>query len=130
MEKVLLKCSIFIITLILLLNFFTAICYADDNFDFNPYGNNATTTGDVDPDPIINPIKKVAGVVISAIKIIGTGIALIMIAVISIKYMVAAPGDRADIKKSSIQYVVGAIILFGASQILGILIKFFSGLVS
>ena len=38
--------------------------------------------------------------------------------------MVAAPGEKADIKKSSIQYVVGAIVLFGVVGILTIISNF------
>lgn len=126
MEKVLCKSIIFLIMLILLLNIFTAISYAD-NYDLSPYKNSASAPDNA--NKIINPTKKVAGIIVSAVRITGTGIALIMITVIGIKYMVAAPGDRADIKKSSIQYVVGAIIVFGSSQILALMVKVFPGLI-
>ena len=36
----------------------------------------------------------------------------------------AAPGDRADIKKYAMNYVIGAMILFGAAGILGIVQRF------
>ena len=127
MRKVLCKSLICVITLILLLNIFTAISYAD-NFDLSPYGNNASAPGNA--NKIIGPTKKVAGIIVSAVRITGTGIALIMITVIGIKYIIASPGDRADIKKSSIQYVVGAIIVFGSSQILALMVNILPGLVS
>jgi hypothetical protein len=38
--------------------------------------------------------------------------------------MMSAPGDRADIKKHSINFVIGAFILFGLQFILGIIAKF------
>lgn len=132
MEKVLCKSLFCLITLMLLLNFFTAISYADEtssNFDLKKYGNDAKVSKGTDVSQIINPTRKVAGIIVSAVRITGTGIALIMITVIGIKYMVAAPGDRADIKKSSIQYVVGAIIVFGSSQILALMVKVFPGLI-
>ena len=39
------------------------------------------------------------------------------------KYMSSAPSDRADIKKHAIAYVIGAIILFGVTGILSIIIE-------
>lgn len=55
-------------------------------------------------------------------KVIGIGISVIIIMVIACKYMLAAPGDRADIKKNAVPFVIGAIVLFGASNLLDILI--------
>ena len=39
------------------------------------------------------------------------------------RYMLSSAGDRADIKKHAIAYVVGAVILFGVTWILGILVN-------
>ena len=52
-----------------------------------------------------------------------------MISVVAMKYLMAAPGDRADMKKASIQYVVGAVIVFGAANILTILVNAFTNMV-
>ena len=62
--------------------------------------------------------------IIVVVRIIGITVAILMLFVIAIKYMVAAPGEKADIKKSSTIYVVGAIILFGVTTILGIISDF------
>ena len=69
-------------------------------------------------------ITNIIGAMINIAQIIGTGVAIIMLIVIAIKYISAAPGDKADIKKHAIVYVVGAIVLFAASSILGIVKKF------
>ena len=47
-----------------------------------------------------------------------------MITVLAMKYMLAAPSEKADIKKHAIPYVVGAIIMFSVSGILSILQNF------
>ena len=47
-----------------------------------------------------------------------------MLIVLAIKYISAAPGDKAEIKKHAVVYVVGAIILFAATGILGIVKNF------
>ena len=55
---------------------------------------------------------------------IGIGLALLMILILGTKYMLSSAGDRAEIKKHAVAYVVGAIVLFAASGILEILKNF------
>lgn len=98
------------------------------NFDLSLYGNDATPSDGTNATEIREATTTLAGIIVSGVRVAATGIALIMITIIAIKYILAAPGDRADLKKSSFQYIVGAIIVFGSAQILGILIDSFSGL--
>ena len=72
---------------------------------------------------------RIIGAIISIVQIIGTGVAIIMLIVLAIKYISAAPGDKADIKKHAVVYIVGAIVLFAATGILGI-VKNFAGNIS
>ncbi len=65
-----------------------------------------------------------AKTVVTIIRIAGITIAIVMLLGIAIKYMVSSAGDRADIKKHAVAYVVGAFILFGAVGIIGALNKF------
>ena len=44
--------------------------------------------------------------------------AVIMLIVLAIKYVSAAPSEKADIKKSAIVYVIGAVLLFAATGVL------------
>ena len=68
--------------------------------------------------------NKIIGTVISAARIIGVCFAVVMLLAIAMKYMTAAAGDKADIKKSAVAYVVGAIVLFAVTGILTIIEKF------
>ena len=54
-------------------------------------------------------------------RIVCVSIAIVILLVISMKYMMSAPGDRADIKKHAIHYVISAVILFGVTGILTII---------
>lgn len=56
--------------------------------------------------------------IIVAVKVIAVAVAIVMLLTIAMKYMMASPGDRADIKKNAIPFVIGAFVLFGASGIL------------
>ena len=69
-------------------------------------------------------VSNVIGVIIGIARVIGMGIALIMLAVVAIKYMVAAPDEKANIKNRAVAYIVGATILFAATGILTIIQKF------
>lgn len=70
--------------------------------------------------------KNIVGSILSITKVIAVGVALIMLVVLAIKYMSAAPGDKADIKKHAVVYVTGAVVLFGSAGILSIIEKFAS----
>jgi len=72
--------------------------------------------------------QNIIGAVITIVQVIGTGVAIIMLIVLAIKYISAAPGDKAEIKKHAVVYVVGAIVLFAATGILGIVKNFASNI--
>ena len=79
---------------------------AVDPGTLNPDTNNASG--------VTNMFNSVIGIV----QVVGTGIAIIMLIVLAIKYLTAAPEGKAEIKKSAIIYVVAAVILFAAVNIL------------
>ncbi len=61
--------------------------------------------------------------IIGVIQIAGVGIAVIMLLYIAIKYMMAAPSEKADFKKTAINFVIGAVIIFAATGILELIKK-------
>ena len=62
--------------------------------------------------------------IINIAQIIGMGVAIIMLIVLAIQYIAAAPEGKAEIKKNSTIYIVGAIILFSAAALLQIIKNF------
>lgn len=85
------------------------------NFDFSNFENQTAS------EQLMSPVETVMGGIIAAMRIVFTAIAFIMLMYIGIKYIAAAPGERAELKKSAVQFVVGAVILFGAAGILTVL---------
>ena len=69
-------------------------------------------------------ILKVIQAILVVTQVIGIGVAVIMLIVLAIKYISASPGDKAEIKKHMVVYVVGAVLLFGAAGILEIIKRF------
>lgn len=68
-------------------------------------------------DKITNPMKVIIGI----FQVVAVGIGSIMLVVLAIKYMAAAPGDKAEIKKHVVVYIVGACMAFASSGIVGII---------
>ena len=94
------------------------ISYAgNSNFNLSGFengdGGNATTS-----------IRDASGGILNIVRVACVGIALIMLTVLGAKYMLAAPNDRAEIKKHAVVYVAGAIVIFAASGILGLIRTF------
>ena len=82
------------------------------------------TEGAQDTSGAADSLNRIIGAAITVVQVVGVGVAIIMLIVLAIKYISAAPGDKADIKKHAVVYVVGAILLFAASGILGIVKNF------
>ena len=78
-------------------------------------------TGDYSNATLSKPVKTVMAAVVNAVRVATAGIAVIMLLSVAMKYMSAAPGEKAEIKKSAVIYVVGAFVMFGASGILTII---------
>lgn len=95
--------------------------------DFNAASNTSTVTDTAkDTSGAADSINRIIGSVLTIVQVVGCGVAVIMLIVLAIKYISAAPGDKADIKKHAVVYVVGAVVLFAASGILQI-VKNFAG---
>ena len=66
-------------------------------------------------------VTNIMGGLINITSIVGAGIAIIMLIVIGIKYVSAAPEGKAEAKKDLTGYAIGAVILFATSGILQLL---------
>lgn len=65
--------------------------------------------------------KKIIGTILSVVRTIAAAVAIVILVVIACKYLLASAGDRADIKKYAVNYIIGAIIMFSASGLMGII---------
>ncbi len=65
--------------------------------------------------------REILGMILDIIRTIGIGIALIMLTYIGIKFMLASPNERANIKQYSMNFIIGAFILVGGVGVLTII---------
>ena len=68
-------------------------------------------------------IQTAGGVILDTIRIAGFGISIIMLVAFGIKYMTTMPAERAQMMKQSMVYLLGAVFIFGASFIVGIVVN-------
>lgn len=85
-----------------------------------------TQAGATDSSNVSSSVNNIAQAIITIVRVVCVGVAITMLVVLAIKYMVSAPGDRATIKKHAAVYIVGAVIMFASSGILGIIQSFAS----
>ena len=79
-----------------------------------------------DPNP--KPLEgtdNMVGKILGIIQWIGYAIALGMLIYIGIKYTMSAANEKADLKRASVNFIIGAIIIAGAATICGWVTTFF-----
>ncbi len=102
------------------------ISSAGETIDVKEQIGDFTKSDLKDESEVGEKVLELGGAVVVIFQIATTGIAVVMLIVLAMKYMFAAPGDKADIKKHAVVYVVGAVVLFAASGILQIIKVFAS----
>lgn len=73
-------------------------------------------------------IVKVLNIIIRLIQIAGTGISVIVVTILGVKYMLASSSEKADIKKMATPILIGCALLFAASNLVGIIATMGDGL--
>lgn len=89
--------------------------------DTSKYSDIYSTSG-------VSSILRKGSSILGIIQVAGTGIAVIMLIVLGIRYIIASVEEKAQLKETLIPYVIGAILLFGGTNLLSIVIKFVQSL--
>ena len=86
---------------------------------------------DFDPNATIGAVKtnasnseevaNMGGKIVGIIQTVGTVIAVVMLLVIGIKYMIGSAEEKAKYKETLLPYVIGAILIFAASTLVGVI---------
>lgn len=117
MKNKCLKIVILFLTILLLINF--SIVQASEVVDLM----TEVTTPDGTDSGVASAINNVIGL----FQFAGTGIAVFIVTVLGIKYMLAAPSEKADVKKNIMPIIIGCILLFGAVNIVAIILTVSDG---
>lgn len=114
-KKIILSGLIFI----LLICIFSATVFADDGIA--ALQTQLTSANIHLGDSTGTNITKSINTILGLVQVAGTGVALIAISLLGIKYMVASIEEKAEIKKYLVGAVIGGILVFGGTGIAKIL---------
>ena len=73
-------------------------------------------------------VTKIGNQLIGIITTVGVVVAVIILLVLGIKYMMGSASEKAEYKKTMIPYLVGAILIFGASAITKVVVGLAQGI--
>ena len=90
---------------------------AAEEIDTDPYKN-------IHSVPLDPKLATAGGKIVGVVQVVGTAVAVITLIIIGVKYMVSSPNDKAEMKSKMIPFVIGAVILFGASNLLSLVVNF------
>lgn len=58
--------------------------------------------------------------IVSVVRVLGVIVAVVVLLVLGIKYMVGSAEERAEYKKTMVPYIVGAVLIFASTTLVGI----------
>ncbi len=82
-------------------------------------GNQSVTT---------TKINEVGNKIITIISTIGSVASVIVLIVLGIKYMMGSAEEKAEYKKTMLPYIIGAVLIFAASTLAGVVFNFANSL--
>lgn len=121
MKKNIVKVLSLVLVIVLCFSFAAVFGFSNDGSNDGvkiPTGGNVTATG----------LDNLGGIIIGVLQTVAGIVAVSVLIFVGIKYLLASPGEKANIKGSLIPYVIGAVLIFAAVPILGIIKQFTSGL--
>ena len=135
--------SIIILLMILILGIFTLKSEVYASFDA---GTGATGSGNTGNASSFNPdswkpssttdasgasrLESMGNTIVGFIQVVGSIISVAVLAIIGIKYMTGSVEEKAEYKKTLMPYLIGAILLFGISNILAVVVSIVQSLVN
>lgn len=85
---------------------------------------NITYAAGVTPDIITakepadaTKMVDLGGKILGGLRVFGTIASVLIIAILGIKYLTSSPEGKADYKANMVPYIVGAVLLFGATNV-------------
>lgn len=68
-------------------------------------------------------VTDIGNQIIGVITTVGVVVAVVVLLILGIKYMMGSASEKAEYKKTMIPYLVGAILIFGASAITRVVVS-------
>lgn len=85
----------------------------------NPVDTVIGDMGEIDPSKATG-VASIGGQIASILTTVGIVVAVIVLLILGIKYMMGSASEKAEYKKTMIPYLIGAVLVLGASSIVKI----------
>lgn len=115
MKKNVKKIVISLIIMIFCINIYSATIATSSLEDFD---GKITNFGDIED---VTTVKEIISTIIYIVKLIGTYLSVIVLIIVGMKYIVGSVEEKAEYKKTLIPYIVGAVLVFGSTNIVGVI---------
>lgn len=73
-------------------------------------------------------ITTLGGKIMGILQTVGVVVAVVVLMVLGIKYMMGSAEEKAEYKKTMMPYIIGALLIFGATTIANMVYNFANGL--
>ncbi len=73
-------------------------------------------------------VQALGGKIVGVVQAVGTVVAIVMLLVVGITYLTKSPEGKAEYKKSMGNYIIGALLIFGAATFVNMLYSVANGL--
>ena len=114
--------GIMLVALMLILTM-TTVSRADNEATggLDPAGmaNNLTGTESNAQGAVLNIGNQIIGIITT----VGVVVSVIVLLILGVKYMMGSASEKAEYKKTMIPYLVGAVLIFGASAITKVVVQ-------
>lgn len=115
------------VILIFVILIISSVCYvnaASGSFNPDDWKPDSTTeaTG-------AGRLQNMGNVIIGALRTVGSIVSVAVLAVLGIKYMVGSVEERATYKETMKPYLIGAVLVFAITNILGIIVNVATSLI-
>lgn len=119
------KKIVLMLLLVLIISLFigTMNVYADDG-GINGIIDGMANASKLTENNTGTGIAKTINNVIGLLQLAGTGISVIVVTMLGIKYLIASPSEKADTKKMIMPILIGCILLFGAVNLVALVADF------
>ena len=116
------KRTVWLLGLILIVSaiMFIPKTYASDVTNIISSMNGTSDLSQVSGNKISDTINNVIGL----IQLAGTGISVVVVTMLGMKYILASPSEKADVKKQIAPILIGCVLLFGAVNLVAIIADF------
>lgn len=65
----------------------------------------------------VSTLYELGNIILGIVQYIGVGVSVIALLILAMKYMYTSPGEKAEVKKKLIPFIIGGVLVYGSVQL-------------